>query len=625
MSTLPAAAPNRQNDQAIRTLAGAKTLNDLGRHMIPLFRRGEVRLTISHPSPTPSPIAAPLRVSRRAGGGAGHQAAPRAPATWWWRLRCRSASTREDRYPDVDLKLIDTSVNSPGITRPRSRRCSKAPFSPSSSCCCSAHIRRHHHRRALAPRRSPGVLGDGLLGFSSISSASSPSRCRPEFWSTTPSSRSRTACVTCGWANRLIAPRGGRRTKSARRDRDQPAIIAIFAPASFMSASPVSFQEFGITVSVQVFFRSWRRALSPRVLAAYFLKDHPHDDPPPGRGCEATPTRDLVGEALLVTVRSAFGIFALSSGASRCCRRLPAGAGHRAFTAAMELPPGTQLASPKRHGGNRRALTQRRESRACSSMRPGCRGNVRGARRRADHHYTPKTEAPSPSAQPNSRSARTRKRTDIRYWFLDEKRPARDLAGRHRRDSNIVGNVASELATQMKRIPLIAMYLGNLASTGRGFGSSRARISRQGRRLHRKPLSQTIRVATIGDVGPALANSTPATGRCRSGFSSRTAARQSAIAGAIAGAAGSGAAIRGGVPCRWSPTSSSTRARPSINRYDGNAGHRGGRPRRRLRARRRHQENLRAARDESLPKGVKVPLRRRRQPQRTVGKALPPR
>ncbi len=44
-STLPAAAPkSAKNDQAIRTLAGAKTLNDLAGTMIPLFGGGEVRL-----------------------------------------------------------------------------------------------------------------------------------------------------------------------------------------------------------------------------------------------------------------------------------------------------------------------------------------------------------------------------------------------------------------------------------------------------------------------------------------------------------------------------------------------------------------------------------------------------
>ena len=37
-------------------------------------------------------------------------------------------------------------------------------------------------------------------------------------------------------------------------DRDQPDDHRDFAPASFMPASPAVLQQFGITVSVQVFF-----------------------------------------------------------------------------------------------------------------------------------------------------------------------------------------------------------------------------------------------------------------------------------------------------------------------------------------------------------------------------------
>src|SRR5678815_712825 len=61
-------------------------------------------------------------------------------------------------------------------------------------------------------------------------------------------------------------------------------IIAIFAPASFMSGiAGQFFKQFGITVSVQVFFSLLAARFVTPVLAAYFLKDHPHDDPPPGR------------------------------------------------------------------------------------------------------------------------------------------------------------------------------------------------------------------------------------------------------------------------------------------------------------------------------------------------------
>src|SRR5262250_423543 len=61
-------------------------------------------------------------------------------------------------------------------------------------------------------------------------------------------------------------------------------IIAIFAPASFMPGiAGQFFKQFGITVSVQVFFSLLAARFVTPMLAAYFMKDNPHDDPPPGR------------------------------------------------------------------------------------------------------------------------------------------------------------------------------------------------------------------------------------------------------------------------------------------------------------------------------------------------------
>src|SRR6202044_92225 len=54
--------------------------------------------------------------------------------------------------------------------------------------------------------------------------------------------------------------------------------------ASFMlGIAGQFFKQFGITVSVQVFFSLLAARFVTPVLAAYFLKDHAHDDPPPGR------------------------------------------------------------------------------------------------------------------------------------------------------------------------------------------------------------------------------------------------------------------------------------------------------------------------------------------------------
>jgi multidrug efflux pump subunit AcrB len=94
---------------------------------------------------------------------------------------------------------------------------------------------------------------------------------------------------------------------------------------------------------------------------------------------------------------------------------------------------------------------------------------------------------------------------DIRYWFLDENGKRAVTFVVTGADSATVGNVAAELATQMRRIRTIANVV------------SAAALDRPELRIHPRldlatrlgisteSLSETIRVATIGDVGPALA------------------------------------------------------------------------------------------------------------------------
>ena len=61
-------------------------------------------------------------------------------------------------------------------------------------------------------------------------------------------------------------------------------IVAIFAPASFMSGiAGQFFKQFGITVSVQVLFSLLAARLVTPMLAAYFLRSHSREEPPPGR------------------------------------------------------------------------------------------------------------------------------------------------------------------------------------------------------------------------------------------------------------------------------------------------------------------------------------------------------
>ena len=94
---------------------------------------------------------------------------------------------------------------------------------------------------------------------------------------------------------------------------------------------------------------------------------------------------------------------------------------------------------------------------------------------------------------------------DMRYWFVDDqglRAISLDVTGA---DSSEVANVAEELATQMRRIPLVADVISETA-----LDRPELRIRPRTEMLARlgvstEGLSETIRVATIGDVGPALA------------------------------------------------------------------------------------------------------------------------
>jgi len=93
----------------------------------------------------------------------------------------------------------------------------------------------------------------------------------------------------------------------------------------------------------------------------------------------------------------------------------------------------------------------------------------------------------------------------VRYWFLDDNGQRNVKLIVTGQDSVTAGNVASELAAQMRRLPMVANVISGatlnrpeLRIYPRRDLAVRLGVSTEG-------LSETIRVATIGDVGPALA------------------------------------------------------------------------------------------------------------------------
>src|ERR1700681_3953943 len=478
-----------KNDQAIRTLAGAKTLNDLAGTMIPLFGGGEVRLDDLG---TVTDTIADRRTFARFNGepvvALGIKRSKGASDVVVAAAAQKRIDALKVAYPDVDLKLIDTSVEY-----------TKGNYEAAISTLFEGAI--------LAVIIVLLFLRD--IRATIIAAISLPLSIFPAFW----------AMDILGFSLNLVSFLAITLSTGILVDDAiglaviaiSLTIIAIFAPASFMSGiAGQFFKQFGITVSVQVFFSLLAARFVTPVLAAYFLKDHPHDDPPPGRVLQAyTGLVTWSVKHYFITVLIGFGIFAASIWSITLLPQgfLPAQDTARSLLA-MELPPGTQLSFTEKTTEEIVARLRKRPE-VKSVFVDGGRvppGTFEVRRAALIINYTPKNKRNITQRQLELEiSNELESVPDIRYWFLDENGLRAISLVVTGVDSNIVGNVASELATQMKRIPLIANVISEtsldrpeLRIQPRADLAARLGVSTES-------LSQTIRVATIGDVGPALA------------------------------------------------------------------------------------------------------------------------
>ncbi len=505
-----------KNDQAIRTLAGAKTLNDLAGTMISLPTGGEVRLDDLG---TVTDTIADRRTFARFNGE---------PVVALGIKRSKGASDvvvaaavqkRIDAlkiaHPDVDLKLIDTSVE---FTKGNYEAAISTLFEGAILAVIIVLLFLRDIRATIIAAISlplsifPAFWAMDILGFS-LNLVS--------FLAITLSTGILVDDAIVEIENIVRHMRMGKSPyRAALEAADEIGlaviaisltIIAIFAPASFMSGiAGQFFKQFGITVSVQVFFSLLAARFVTPVLAAYFLKDHPHDDPPPGRVLQAY-TRLVTWSVkhYLITVLIGFGIFAASIWSITLLPQgfLPAQDTARSLLA-MELPPGSQLAYTEKVTEEIVARLRKRPE-VKSVFVDGGRvppGTFEVRRAALIINYTPKTERKITQRELELEISQELENVpDIRFWFLDENGLRAISLVVTGVDSNIVNNVASELANQMKRIPLIANVISEtsldrpeLRIQPRADLAARLGVSTES-------LSETIRVATIGDVGPALA------------------------------------------------------------------------------------------------------------------------
>ena len=505
-----------KNDQAIRTLAGAKTLNDLAGTMIPLFGGGEVRLDDLG---TVTDTIADRRTFARYNGE---------PVVALGIKRSKGASdvvvaaavekridALKAAYPDVDLKLIDTSVK---FTRGNYEAAISTLFEGAILAVIIVLLFLRDIRATIIAAISlplsifPAFWAMDLLGFS-LNLVS--------FLAITLSTGILVDDAIVEIENIVRHMRMGKTPyRAALEAADEIGlaviaisltIIAIFAPASFMSGiAGQFFKQFGITVSVQVFFSLLAARFVTPMLAAYFLKHHAHDEPPPGRLLRTY--HSIVGWSVrhhFITVLIGIAIFAASIWSIKLLPQgfLPAQDTARSLLA-IELPPGTQLAYTEQITEDIVArLRKRPEVKSVfvdgGRVPPG----IQEVRRAAlIINYTSKSQRDVSQRELElSISNELDQIPDMRYWFLDENGLRAISLVVTGPDSNIVNNVANELASQMRRISIIrnvtaetSLERPELRIEPRADIAARLGVSTES-------LSQTVRVATIGDVGPALA------------------------------------------------------------------------------------------------------------------------
>jgi multidrug efflux pump subunit AcrB len=505
-----------KNDQAIRTLAGAKTLNDLAGTMISLPAGGEVRLDDLG---TVTDTIADRRTFARVNGE---------PVVALGIKRSKGASdvvvaaavqkridALKAAYPDVDLKLIDTSVD---FTKGNYEAAISTLFEGAILAVIIVFLFLRDIRATIIAAISlplsifPAFWAMDILGFS-LNLVS--------FLAITLSTGILVDDAIVEIENIVRHMRMGKSPyRAALEAADEIGlaviaisltIIAIFTPASFMSGvAGQFFKQFGITVSVQVFFSLLAARFVTPVLAAYFLKDEHYHSPPPGRVLKAY--NGLVTWSVrhyFITVLIGFGIFAASIWSITLLPQgfLPAQDSARSLLA-MELPPGTQLAFTEKTTEEIVARLRKRPE-VKSVFVDGGRvppGTFEVRRAALIINYVPKHDRNITQRELElAISTDLENVPDIRFWFLDENGLRAISLVVTGAESGIVSNVAAELATQMKRIPLIANVISEtsldrpeLRIQPRADLAARLGVSTES-------LSETIRVATIGDVGPALA------------------------------------------------------------------------------------------------------------------------
>ena len=292
-------------------------------------------------------------------------------------------------------------------------------------------------------------------------------------------------------------------------------IIAVFTPVSFMGGiAGQYFKQFGLTVAISVFFSLLVARLVTPMLAAYFMRDGGHDEKETRWlkaytrlvGWSARHRFRTVGLGLLIFAGSIGSFFLLPAAF------IPPDDSGRALLA-VELPPGSRVEDTRTVTNTLvdriKARPDVRSVLVSGGQILGSGAEVRKATLTINLIDKKQRKAQTAIVEEIGRDLAAV--PDVRYWFLRDNGQrgfALVVAGR---DGAAVNRVAADLTSQARRVtgktgePLLA----NVVST--------AELDRPELRVYPKSdiaaelgistdaISEAVRIATIGDVGANLA------------------------------------------------------------------------------------------------------------------------
>lgn len=287
-------------------------------------------------------------------------------------------------------------------------------------------------------------------------------------------------------------------------------IIAVFTPVSFMGGiAGQYFKQFGLVVAAAVFFSLLVARLITPLLAAYFMR--PHGSASEEGRLMRTYTR-IVGWSVrhrIKTVALGFLIFFASIGSFYLIPKgfIPQEDSGRMLLG-VELPPGSRIGDTDR---TTTEVTRRIKARADVDNVFVIGGTLLGSGeevRKATLIITlkPRDERKLKQSQIQEEIGRDiSDMPDIRYFFVEDDGQRQFQLVVTGRDGDAVTKVAADLTSQAKRVPSLV----NVVST--------AELDRPELRVYPRSevaaelgvnteaISETVRIATIGDVGANLA------------------------------------------------------------------------------------------------------------------------